>query len=81
MTTPEPLDLVGTSDAAKILDVHPATVTRMVDTDLLKPAGRLGGDSGAFVFNRADVVTLAEKRKAEAAAAESTSTTRSRNQF
>ena len=63
---PASLDLVGTSDAAKILDVHPATVTRMVDTDLLKPAGRLGGDSGAFVFNRADVVALAEKRAAEA---------------
>lgn len=69
MTHPEPLDLVGTSDAAKILDVHPATVTRLIGEgpDQLKPAGRLGGDSGAFVFNRADVEALAEKRKADVA--------------
>jgi len=79
MTDPEPLDLVGTSDAAKILDVHPATVTRLIGTepDQLKPAGRLGGDSGAFLFHRADVEALAEKRAAEASSASS----RSRNVF
>ncbi|MBI4900907.1 MAG: hypothetical protein HY829_10570 [Actinobacteria bacterium] len=37
----------------------------MVESDQLTPAGRLGGDTGAFVFNRSDVVALAEKRKAE----------------
>lgn len=76
--TDSPLDLVGTSDAAKILGVHPATVTRLVDSDQLKPAGQLGG--GAFVFNRADVEALAEKRAADAptpkTAAESTSRAR-----
>ena len=64
--TNQPLDLVGSSDAAKILGVHPATVTRLVDSGDLTPAGRLGGDSGAFVFHRADVEKLAEKRKAPA---------------
>lgn len=66
---PEPLDLVGTSEAATLLKVHPATVKRMVDDDLLTPAGRLGIDSdGAYVFHRADVDALAVKRAAEAAA-------------
>jgi hypothetical protein len=61
-------DLVGSSEAARILSVHPATVTRMVGSDQLTPVGRLDGGSGAFVFNRSDVVSLAEKRKAEAEA-------------
>jgi len=64
---PASLDLVGTSIAAKILGVHPSTITRMVTDDLLTPAARVG-DDGAFMFHRADVVALAEKRAADAKA-------------
>jgi hypothetical protein len=53
----------------------------MVASDLLAPAGRLG-DIGAFVFNRADVLALAEKRKAETKPVEVNESTRSsRAQF
>ena len=81
--SPKPTDLVGTSDAAKILGVTSATVTRMVASDQLTPAGRLG-DSGAFVFHRADVLTLAEKRATDAKSKPievNPATLSSRNQF
>lgn len=54
-------DLIGTSAAARILDVHPATVTRMVDDGRLVPIGRLG-DAGALIFDRAGVERLRDKR-------------------
>jgi len=79
--SPKPSDLVGTSDAAKILDVTSATVTRMVASDQLTPAGRLG-ESGAFVFYRDAVFALAEKRAADAKPIKvNDATTKSRAQF
>lgn len=81
MTHSETLDLVGSSEAARILMVHPATVTRLVESDQLKPVGRLGGGSGAFIFKRADVDQLAEDRKPSTPAEPTASTSNSRNQF
>ena len=56
--------LIGTSESAGLLKVHPATVTRMAEDGRLVPVGRLG-ESGALIFDRADVERLAQARKAE----------------
>ena len=65
LTDTNPPDLIGTSDAAKILRVTSVTVTRWAASGDLTPAGRLG--SGAFVFNRIDVEKLAAERESAAA--------------
>lgn len=57
-----PRDLIGTSEAARILERHPATITRMVQDETLIPAGRLGS-AGAFVFDRKHVEDVAQKLK------------------
>ena len=54
-------ELIGTSAAAILLGVHPATVTRMVDDGRLAPVGRLG-DAGALIFDRVDVERLRDER-------------------
>jgi len=66
-------DLVGSVEAAEILGVDPATVSRW-SSELLKPearklqvALRLTGKTGAKLFRRADVETLAAELAAERA--------------
>ena len=62
-------DLVGSSESCRILDIHPATLTRWVAAGSVIPAHKLPGKNGAFLFNRADIEQLAEKRRVEAASA------------
>jgi len=55
--------MVGTSLAAAMLDVHPATVTRMAQDGRLTPVTRIGT---ALVFSAAEVEKLREAREAAA---------------
>lgn len=59
------LDLIGQTEAAEILGVDPATVSRW-SSELLKPEARklqvvhrLPGKTGAKLFRRSDVEALA----------------------
>ncbi len=52
-------DLIGTTEAVRILGVHPSTITRWVKANKLAAAGKLPGANGALLFNRADVEALA----------------------
>jgi hypothetical protein len=58
----EPSDnLIGTAEAARILDKSPRTVHRMVRAGALTPKITApGGFAGVYLFDRADVQALAE---------------------
>jgi excisionase family DNA binding protein len=55
---------VTTAWAAKALGVHTATVRRMVERGELEPVGKLDGLRGAYLFNQADIIRIASKRRA-----------------
>lgn len=59
-----PSTLIGTKEAAEILDVDPATVTRWANDGRL-PNDKLPGQTGAFVYKRADVEQLRDEIRAE----------------
>jgi excisionase family DNA binding protein len=54
-------DLIGSAEAAKILSVDQATISRWVHNGTLNPATKLPGLSGAYLFHRTDIETLAER--------------------
>lgn len=64
-TTPDtPTDdldeLIGSKAACRILNgIHHATLSRWVASGRIKPAGKMAGRTGAFVFRRSDVERLA----------------------
>ena len=59
-------ELIGTADAARILDCSHRTVHRLVEDGTLTPAHvAKGGPAGIFLFNRSDVDRLNKKRRAE----------------
>lgn len=51
--------LIGSSESCRILNVHPATLSRWVGSGTLTPAHKLPGKNGAYLFNRADIEKLA----------------------
>lgn len=57
----DPGELVGSAEAAKILDKHVRTVHRFTDLGVLKPAMRYPGKTGGYLFRRADVEALAAR--------------------
>ena len=57
-TTHDALALITTADAAKVLGVHVSTVSRMVASERLRPAVKVPGKRGAYLFNREDVEAL-----------------------
>jgi excisionase family DNA binding protein len=57
-TTHEALALITTADAAKVLGVHVATISRMVAAGRLVPAVKVPGKRGAFLFHPEDVEAL-----------------------
>lgn len=60
-----PDDLIGSTEAARILGRSPRTIHRLVEADELTPAVVApGGFAGAFLFRRADVEALLEARSA-----------------
>lgn len=57
--------LIGTAEAARILDKSHRTIHRLVKSgDLIPAMTAPGGPSGVFLFNRADVERLAKERAA-----------------
>lgn len=61
-------DLIGAAEAAEILgNVDRTTVTRLAGTPDLPIAVKMPGIRGPYLFERADVERLAEKRAAKAA--------------
>lgn len=56
-----PTDLVGTSEAARILDVDVSTVNRWAVEGRLRVAHRLAGPRGARLYAREDVDAFARE--------------------
>ena len=57
--------LIGTAEAARILEKSPRTVHRLVETGELTPAMTApGGPSGVFLFRKADVEALVKSSAA-----------------
>lgn len=67
MATHTDSELVGSSEVCRILTINPSTVGRWVESGRLKPAHKLPGKNGAYLFNRRDIEQLAAER-AEASA-------------
>lgn len=63
---PKQTDLIGSTEACRILLIDKATLTRWVASETLVPAHKLPGKNGAFLFDRRDIEALAAQR-AEAA--------------
>lgn len=58
-------DLIGSTEAARILGRSPRTIHRLVEAGTLTPAVVApGGFAGAFLFRRADVEALVEAKTA-----------------
>lgn len=57
--SPDLPDLIGTTQASRILNLSPATVARWAGDGTLTPVGRLGGRRGALIFDRTQVEELA----------------------
>ena len=60
----ETTKLVGTHEAALILDCTKLTVRNLTHAGRLKPVGRIG-KRGTFIYRESDVEALAEKRAEE----------------
>ena len=64
---PKRADLISSSEACRILDIERSTLVRWVQLRRhIRPALKLGGPNGAYLYRRSDVEALAEKRAAEA---------------
>lgn len=59
-------DLIGSSEACRILRVDKSTLSRKVADGTLTPASKMPGRNGAYVFHRRDIERLRERRAAEA---------------
>lgn len=57
--------LISTQDTARILQVVPGTVARLVRDGILVPAYRAPGKRGALAFDPADVERLRRDREAK----------------
>jgi excisionase family DNA binding protein len=57
-------DLIGSLEAAEILHVNQATVTRWVHKGKLPTAVKAPGIRGARLFHREHIVALAQQRQA-----------------
>jgi excisionase family DNA binding protein len=62
MTNSSPSAIVGTDEAARILEVERSTVTRWAQAGTLTPAYKMTGLRGAYVFARADIDALKAER-------------------
>jgi excisionase family DNA binding protein len=58
-----PDDLIGTSEAAELLDLDRSTFSRWVQVGRLHPVTKLPGVTGAFLFRRSDIEALRELPK------------------
>ena len=62
-------DLIGSAETAAVLGIDRSTLSRWISSGRIKPAMQLPGDSGAYLFHRADVedvrASLGSPRSAE----------------
>lgn len=58
-------DLIGTAEAAGILEESLSTAKRLAREGRLKVAVKMPGGTGAYLFHRADVERLRDERAAE----------------
>lgn len=58
-------DLLGTTDAARIIDVDKATLTRWVASGRVEAAVKLPRKNGAYLFTRDEVDRMAAEVAAE----------------
>lgn len=56
------VDMIGVTEAAQRAAVHRNTIYRWVEDGTLKPAMKLPGVTGVFMFNGRDVDKLARTR-------------------
>jgi DNA-binding transcriptional MerR regulator len=61
--------LIGSVEAADILGVAPATITRWVAKGTITPAAKGPGQTGPFLFSLTEIVRLAQDRLARRAGA------------
>ena len=54
--------LIGSAEAATILGVDRATLSRWVARGRVIPIHRLPGPNGAYVFSRTEIASLAARR-------------------
>jgi predicted site-specific integrase-resolvase len=59
-TSDEPL--IGSAEAADLLGVDPATVVRWVHMGRVTPITKAPGQTGAWLFSRAEITRLARDR-------------------
>lgn len=55
-------DPIGTATVARLLGLSRRTVKRQAAEGKLPTVARLDGDTGAFVFDRADILALRDER-------------------
>lgn len=65
----EPDDLIGTTEAARLLGKSPRTVHRMVQSgDLQIALVAPGGNVGVYLFRRSDITAIIDARDSSKAA-------------
>lgn len=64
---PKPSALIGSTEACRILEIHPATLLRWIKQKRIVPAHKLPSDNGAYLFKREDVDRLAADRAEQSA--------------
>jgi hypothetical protein len=57
----EPKDLIGSNEAARLLGITKATLSRRISSGTLAPLARLDGPRGAFVFDLNDIRTEVQR--------------------
>lgn len=62
MATHTPPDLIGSTEACRILSIDKATLTRWVAAGTIQSAHKLPGRNGAYLFARADIEALQAER-------------------
>ena len=59
-----PSQLIGAAEAAEILGLERSTLTRWIHGGKITPLTQLDGKRGAYVFDRADVVSISQGSQA-----------------
>jgi predicted site-specific integrase-resolvase len=57
-------DTLSSGEACAILDVDRSTLIRWVYKGIVKDAHKMPGDTGAYLFSRAEIARLARERLA-----------------
>lgn len=59
-----PSQLIGAAQAAEILGLERSTLTRWIQANRIRPLTQLDGPRGAYIFDRLEVVALAQGQPA-----------------